>query len=124
MKITDLLTIVQELAPGEKYIYFTGAFAFHKSIHEGTHLGTRLEALSEVAILLEEAQQVLLTMKWRDDFFSEYYIIRRSNPPSLSPYLITAIQETQDDFDRDNWIQGSRKIRDREALNRKRVRAS
>ena len=121
MKVTTLLLAVQETKAGDSFIYFTGSFAVHKSIHKHTLLGQRMTALSELARWLEKEKQILLTLHRKEDFLYDYFSIRRKSPPPISPFLIQTVKESQDAFDRNNGLQGLRKIRNREVLRNPRV---
>ena len=124
MKPMELLVEVGKLRAKERLIYFNGAFAFLKEIHENTDLGRRLEALSELALWLEEERQIFLFMNRIEDFNYTYIAIKRSECRPISDYIINQVREAQNEFDSNNWIQGLRKIRGRKLSHEARIRQS
>ncbi len=114
----DFLNKVLWSLPREKFVYFTGAFAFHKAIHAETEMGYHIETLSHLALRLEEEKQILLVLQRKEDFLYDYIAIKRTRPPSISLPLLNSVKESQDAFDSHNGFQGFRKIRTRKAVGR------
>jgi len=123
MGVSRLLNLVENMTGGNKLIYFTGAFAFHKSIHEDTQLGYKIEGLSALALILEEEEQIFLITHRKEDFLYDYVAIRRKSPPPIPNYIVENVTEAQDAFDSNNGIQGLGKIRSRPLADAKRLRA-
>ncbi len=88
---------VQKLGPRQRFVYYTGSFAFQVAMHSGTIRGMRLRFLANIATTLEDERLIFLASTRIDEYKYDYYAIARGKPLAI-PKKLYKLAETKTEY--------------------------